>query len=178
MRRRRSQPEPTPPDLHRAPVISEHLIIREATRADAPALEETMASARLEEGERTADGARRFGAGLTEVPVWTATRAVCEKGTAKIVGGVVLTEFDDRIGEARRIGWWLAAGAEHHATELVAAVDQRLRALEVAVVVMHVRADDDHAIQVAETTGFRRGEPVQHVTQTGRQLDFWEYLRP
>ena len=178
MRRRRNQPEPTPPDLHRAPLISERLIVREATRADARPLEETMASADLDEGQRTADGARRFGAGMTEVPVWTATRAVCEKGSAKIVGGVVLTEVDDSAGEARRVGWWLERGADHYAAELVAAIDERLRALGVEVVVMHVRSDDERAIRVAEEAGYRRGDAVQHTTHAGRQLDFWQYSRP
>lgn len=179
MRRRKSQPEePAPPDLHRAPIISERLIIREATRADARALEETMAAAGLDEGERTADGARRFGAGLAEVPMWTATRAVCEKGSARIVGGVVLTEVDGSSSDRPRIGWWLRPDAAEYAAELIAAVDQRLRQLGAAVVVMHVRADDERAIAVTEAAGFRRGEAVRHTTQTGVELDFWRYSRP
>lgn len=178
MRRRKSQSEPTPPDLHRAPMISERLIVREATRADAQMLEATMAEADLDEGDRTADGARRFGAGLAEVPVWTATRAVCEKGTARIIGGVVLTEAGTESGAASRIGWWLGTGSEHYAAELIATVDERLRALGIGVVVMQVRADDDDAIATAEAAGFRRGRSVQHTTQSGRNLAFWEYSRP
>jgi len=178
MRRRKSQPEAISPDLHRAPMIGERLIVREATRADAQMLEATMAEADLDEGERTADGARRFGAGLAEVPMWTATRAVCEKGTARIVGGVVLTEVDAESGDSRRIGWWLGSGSEHYASELIATVDERLRALGTKVVVMHVRADDESANATAEAAGYRRGRSVQHTTQSGRSLEFWEYSRP
>lgn len=137
-----------------------------------------MAAADLDEAGRTSDGARRFGAGLAEVPVWTATRAVCEKGTARIVGGVVLTEVDDPTRDVRRVGWWLRPGSEQLASELVGAVDERLRAMGVDAVVMHLRADDDVAIRIAEEAGYQRGEAVQHTTPTGRQVDFWVYSRP
>ena len=178
MRRRRSKPDPTSGELHRAPIISERLIVREATRADAQALEQTMVAADLDEGERTTDGARRFGAGLAEVPVWTATRAVCEKGSARIIGGLVLTEVDDSSGVARRMGWWLGAGSEAYAFELITAVDERLRAMGADVGVMHLRADDDLALRTAENAGFRRGDSLQHTTTSGRQIEFWEYSRP
>ena len=179
MRRHKSQPdEPKTPDLHRGPIISEHLIIREATRSDSQALEETMATAGFVEGEHTLDGARRFGLGLSEVPMWTATRAVCEKGSGHIVGGVVLTEVDVAKGEAPRIGWWLDTEHAQYAGELVEAVDQRLRQLGAQVVVMHVRADDETAIAAAEAAGFRRGDAVKHTNQAGVDLDFWQYSRP
>jgi RimJ/RimL family protein N-acetyltransferase len=179
MRRRKSQPtDPKTPDLYRAPIISERLIIREATRSDAPALESTMAAAGLAEGERTADGARRFGAGHAEVPMWTATRAVCEKGSARVVGGVVLTEVDVPTSDAPRIGWWLDAEDAHYAGELVEAVVQRLHQLGAEAIVMQVRVDDEAAIAVAEAAGFRRGDAVRHTNQAGVDLDFWQYSRP
>ena len=128
-------------------------------------------------GERTVDGARRFDSGLAEVPVWSATRAVCEKGSVRIVGGVVLTEVDVHAGDTPRIGWWLVPGAERYGGELVGAVDDRLRAMGADTVVMHLRADDDVALGVAEEAGFVRGSAVRHVTSTGRQIDFWEWVK-
>lgn len=178
MRRRRSKPDATASELHRAPIISARLIIREATRADAQALDETMVAADLDEGDRTSDGARRFGAGLAEVPVWTATRAVCEKGSARIVGGVVLTDVDDQTGDVRRIGWWLGSGFEGYAAELINTVDERLRAMGADVVVMHLRADAELALRIAEAVGFRRRGTVRHTTPAGRHIDFLEYSRP
>ncbi len=44
-------------------------------------------------------------------------------------------------------------------------------------VVMHLRTDDEVAIGVAEAAGFTRGTAVQHVTSTGQQIDFWEYVK-
>ena len=101
-----------------------------------------------------------------------------EKGSAKIVGGVVLSEVDAPASDAPRIGWWLDTEHAHYAGELVTAVDERLRQLGAAVVVMQVRADDEHAIAVAEAAGFRRGDAVRHVNQAGVELDFWQYSRP
>ena len=175
---RRRQPKPTTGDLHRAPIITDQLIIREATRRDAQALEETMDASGLDEGDRTTDGARRFDAGHSEAPVWTATRAVCEKGSARIVGGLVLTEVADPEADVRRIGFWLEPGAERYAAQLIAAADQRLRAEGADRVLIHVRADDEPAQRNAEAAGFRRSEAVRHTTSAGRELDFWEYVRP
>ena len=137
-----------------------------------------MDASGLDAGEHTSDGARRFGAGHAETPVWSATRAVCEKGSARIVGGLVLTEIDDPSGDVRRIGFWLVPGAERYAAELITAADERLRAEGADRVVMHVRTDDDAALSDAEAAGFRRSDAVQHTTTAGRQLDFWEYVRP
>ena len=70
MRRKRNRSvDQTPAELYRAPIITQRLIIREATRADARELERTMDDANFGGGDRTSDGARRFGAGLSEVPV-------------------------------------------------------------------------------------------------------------
>ncbi len=180
-RRRRTSQEsdhPSPADLHRAPIISERLIIRESSRTDAKELERTMDAAQFGVGDRTSDGARRFGDGMAEVPVWSATRAVCVKGSANIVGGVVVTEIDALSSDVRRIGWWLQPGAEHYAPELIAATDERLRALGADVVVLHLRAAAGEALRIAEQAGFRRGEALRHTTVSGQELDFWEYLRP
>lgn len=174
---RKRNADQTSSELFRAPIITEHFIVREATRADAQALESTMDAAHLAQGTRTTDGARRFDSGLAEVPVWSATRAVCEKGSARIVGGVVLTDVEAATGESRRIGWWLEPGSDQHGTELVRAVDERLRAMGADTVVMHVRADDDVAIRVADEAGFSRGDAVNHTTSTGQQIDFWNYVR-
>lgn len=177
MARRRSS-DKTPAELYRAPIITERLIVREATRGDAKSIERTMEVAGLDIGHRTSDGARRFGAGLAEVPVWSATRAVCEKGSARIVGGLVLSEVDDPSQDVRRIGWWLEPGAERYAPELLAGAEERLRALGADRVVMHVRADDDDALRTVGDAGFRRGDAVQHTNAAGQPLDFWEYVRP
>ena len=131
----------------------------------------------LAAGARTVDGARRFDSGLAAVPVWSATRAVCEKGSVRIVGGVVLTEVDTHAGDTPRIGWWLEPGAEMYGSEIVRAVDDRLRAMGADTVVMHLRTDDDIALGVAEEAGFIRGPTVQHMTSTGQQIDFWEYVK-
>ena len=177
MSSRRKKQQPKPSDLFRAPIITERFIIREATRADARELERTMDAAKLATGARTVDGARRFDSGLSEIPVWSATRAVCEKGSVRIVGGVVLTEVDTHAGDTPRIGWWLEAGADTYGTELVSAVDGRLRAIGANTVIMHVHTDDDIALRVAEQAGFTRGAAVQHATSTGQEIDFWEYVR-
>jgi RimJ/RimL family protein N-acetyltransferase len=177
MSSRRNKPQPKPSDLFRAPIITERLIIREATRGDAQELERTMDAAELAAGARTVDGARRFDSGLAEVPVWSATRAVCEKGSVHIVGGVVLTEVDTHAGDTPRIGWWLEPGADRYGSELVRAVDDRLRAIGAHTVIMHLHNDDDTALGVAEEAGFTRGTAVRHTTSTGQQLDFWEYVR-
>lgn len=185
MLRRRSQSdksrterqESTPADLFRAPIITEHLIVREALRADAPAIERTMDAAALEGGARTADGARRFGSALAEVPVWSATRAVCEKGTAQIIGGVVLTTVGDPGDHTQRLGWWLDPEAQMYDLELLTAIVDRQRELGTAVVVVHVRAASQTAIDAVERTGFERGEAVRHETHDGRSIDFWEYRR-
>ena len=174
---RRNKPPPKASVLFRAPIITERFIIREATRADARALERTMDAAELAAGAHTVDGARRFDSGLAEVPVWSATRAVCEKGSVRIVGGVVLTEVDTHAGDTPRIGWWLEPAANRYGSELVRAVDERLRAIGADTVVMHLRTDDDIALGVAEEAGFTRGTAVQHTTSTGQQIDFWEYVR-
>ena len=174
---RRNKPPPKPSELFRAPIITERLIIREATRADAQALERTMDAAELAAGARTVDGARRFDSGLSEVPVWSATRAVCEKGSIRIVGGVVLTEVDTHAGDTPRIGWWLVPGADMYGSELVSAVDGRLRAMGASTVIMHLHIDDNIALAVAEEAGFTRGAAVQHATSTGQEIDFWEYVR-
>lgn len=167
----------TASDLFRAPIITEHLIIREALRADAPAIERTMDAAALEGGARTADGARRFGSALAEVPVWSATRAVCEKGTAQIVGGVVLTTVGDAGDHTQRLGWWLEPDAQVHDLELLSAVLDRQRALGTAAVIVHVRAASQAAIDAVERVGFERGEAVRHETHDGQTIDFWEYRR-
>ncbi len=111
---RRDKPQPKASELFRAPIITERLIIREATRADAQTLERSMDAAEVAAGARTVDGARRFDSGLAEVPVWSATRAVCEKGSVRIVGGVVLTEVDMHAGDTPRIGWWLEPDADRY----------------------------------------------------------------
>ena len=85
----------------------------------------TMDEADFERAEHTSDGARRFGGGLSEVPVWSATRAVCEMGSARIVGGLVATDVEDPTEQVQRIGYWLQPDARHHATELVTAADER-----------------------------------------------------
>ena len=174
---RRDKSPPKASELFRAPIITERLIIREAARADARALERSMDATELTAGARTVDGARRFDSGLAEVPVWSATRAVCEKGSVRIVGGVVLTEVDIHAGDRPRIGWWLEPDAQRYGSELVRAVDDRLRAMGADTVVMHLRADDDTALGVAEEAGFIRGKAVQHMTSTGQQIDFWEYVK-
>jgi RimJ/RimL family protein N-acetyltransferase len=174
---RRNKPQPKASELFRAPIITERLIIREATRADARTLERTMDAAKLAAGARTVDGARRFDSGLAEVPVWSATRAVCEKGSVRIVGGVVLTEVDTHAGDTPRIGWWLEPDANRYGSELVRAVDDRLRAIGADTVIMHLRPDDDIALGVAEEAGFTRGTTVRHTTSNGQQIDFWEYVR-
>ncbi len=135
-----------------------------------------MEAAQFGAGDHTVDGARRFGDGMSEVPVWSATRAVCEKGSADIVGGVVITE-EGATADVRRIGWWLQPGAERYAPELLAATDERLRAMGASAVMMHLRATDAEALRVAEAAGFRRGAAVQHTTTSGQLLDFWEYIR-
>ena len=174
---KRSGQQPKPSELFRAPIITDRLIIREATRNDAKEIERSMDAADLVLGERTVDGARRFDSGLAEVPVWSATRVVCEKGSLRVVGGVVLTEVEMHAGDSPRIGWWLESPAAAYGTEMVSAVDARLRAMGADTVVMHLRTDDAAAIGVAEQTGFTRGAAVQHVTSSGRQIDFWEYTR-
>lgn len=178
MMRGRGRTESTPAGLHRAPIITERLIIREAARADASALEKSMESAGLAEGERTTDGARRFGPWLADVPVWSVTRAVCEKGTANIVGGVVLSAVEGGGDDHRRIGWWLGENADRYGVEVVTAVDARLREMGVDVIVLHVRAADERAIAVAVGSGFRRSSALQHTTPSGEPVDFWEYARP
>lgn len=182
LRRRKTPPQEhadrPAAELHRAPIITQHVIIREAARSDAEELERTMEAAHFGPGERTTDGARRFGDGMAEVPMWSATRAVCELGSANIVGGVVITEVPHPTADVRRIGWWLQPGAEHYGTELVAATDERLRAMGATEVVMHLRSDDADGIGVAEQTGFRRCDPVRHTTVTGDVVDFWEFRRP
>jgi RimJ/RimL family protein N-acetyltransferase len=174
---RRGKPPPKASELFRAPIITERLIIREATRADAQAIERSMDAAELAAGARTSDGARRFDSGLAEVPVWSATRVVCEKGSVRIVGGVVLTEVDMHAGDTPRIGWWLEPDAQTYGSELVRAVDGRLRAMGAQTVVMHLHADDQIALGIAEEAGFTRGTALQHSTSTGQQIDFWEYVK-
>lgn len=44
-------------------------------------------------------------------------------------------------------------------------------------VVMHLRTDDDIALAAAEEAGFIRGTALQHMTSTGQQIDFWEYVK-
>ena len=177
MRRRKQPPRDTPADLYRTPIITDHLIIRDATRADARELERTMDDVHFESAEHTSDGARRFGEGLSEVPVWSATRAVCEMGSARVVGGLVTTNVEDPTEHVQRIGYWLQSDARHHAAELLAAADQRVRALGADVVVMHVRTTDHDAIRVAEETGFRRRASIVHHVD-GHPVDFVEYVRP
>ena len=185
MLRRRSgsdKPKPeqapaTPAALFRAPIITEHLIVREALRADAPAIERTMDAAALEGGARTADGARRFGSALAEVPVWSATRAVCEKGTAQIVGGVVLTTVGDAGDHLQRLGWWLDPSAQMYDLELLTAIVDRQRDLGTKELIVHVRAAAQAAIAAVERAGFTRGEAVRHQTHDGQAIDFWEYRR-
>lgn len=180
MRRRRSKTPSTDDavsanDLFLAPIITDHLVIRGALRSDATDLESTMPSVAADETQHTADGARQFGAGLHELPVWTGTRVVALKGSVRIVGGLVITDEEAEESTEYRIGWWLGSGAEQHAVELMRGVEQRLRELGADRVVMHVRADDDAALDAAERSGFLRGEALQHSTTAGRLLDFWEY---
>lgn len=137
-----------------------------------------MDAAGLTEAGRTADGARRFGAGLAEVPVWSAARAVCEKGSARIVGGVVLTDVADPEGPARRIGWWLTPDAEPYSIELLAGVVDRVRSTGARRIVVHVRADDDRTSRTVEAAGFRRGAVVHHASEAGDELEFNEYALP
>jgi hypothetical protein len=59
----------------------------------------------------------------------------------------------------------------------VRAVDERLRAMGANTVIMHLRADNDVALGVAEGAGFTRGSSVQHMTMGGHPVDFWEYVR-
>ena len=178
MRRKRDRSsDETPGVLYRSPIITEHLIIREATRADARELERTMDDAHFEGGDRTSDGARRFGSSLSEVPVWSATRAVCEKGSARIVGGIVLNEIDDPNASVQRIGFWLQPDAAHYATELVSAADARARGLGADLVVMLLRAEEQTHHRAAEDAGFRRRDKVVH-TVGDRPQEFWEYVRP
>ena len=183
MRRRRSEPsEPSPDgeisanDLFRAPIITDHLVIRVAMRSDATALESTMPTDTTDEAQHTADGARRFGAGVHELPVWSGPRVVAMKGSIQIVGGVVITEEEAEGTVAYRIGWWLESDAEAQGEELIRGVDQRLREVGADRVVMHVRADDDATLGAAEAAGFVRGPAVEHLTAAGQPLDFWEYV--
>lgn len=184
MRRRRHQQQtPQPADhaageLYRAPIITEHLIIREAARSDADDLERTMDAAHFETGERTTDGARRFGDGMAEVPMWSATRAVCEKGSARIVGGIVITQVPHESHDVRRIGWWLQPDEEHYGLELVTAALERLQTTGANRAVMHIRTTDAEKLRVAEAAGFRQGETVHHTTTAGQDLEFWEYMFP
>ena len=184
LRRRSSSDKPgkspsasTPADLFRAPIITEHLIVREALRADAPEIERTMDAAELQGGGRTSDGARRFGSALAEIPVWSATRAVCEKGSAQIVGGIVLTAVGDAADHTQRLGWWLEPAAQAYDLELLTAVVERQRAMGTANVIVHVRAASTTAINAVERSGFVRGEAIRHETHDGRAIDFWEYRR-
>lgn len=131
-----------------------------------------MTAAGLGEGRRTTDGARRFSGGNAEVPVWSATRVVCELGTMRVLGGLVITDHD----HAHRIGWWLSPDDAHHAPELLAAAVERVRSLGASRTVVHLRVDDDASIAVAEAAGFRRDAPVQHTTAEGETLDFVEYV--
>lgn len=176
MRRKRSSPDTTPTDQFRAPIIGDNLIVREATRADARAIEQTMDAAQLQGGGRTSDGARRFGSALAEIPVWSATRAVCEKGTANIIGGVVITAVGDEVERTRRLGWWLDPAHRAHEDELLDVVVDRLRSTGTGLVLMHVRADAASATQAAERAGFRRGDPIMHAGHDGQPLEFSEYL--
>ena len=178
MRRKRDRSaDQTPATLYRAPIITERFIIREATRADARELERTMDDADFEGGERTPDGARRFGAGLSEVPVWTATRAVCEKGSARIVGGLVFSEVDDATADVQRIGFWLGPDAADHATELISAAAERAQQLGADRVVMHLRAGAEGHHRAAEQAGFRQLGTVVH--SVGDQpVRFLEFVRP
>ncbi|NNE11262.1 MAG: hypothetical protein HKN41_03350 [Ilumatobacter sp.] len=177
MFRKKATSDPTPADLFRAPIITENLIIRSSMRTDANALEATMDLARLAGGERTPDGARRFGSGLADVPVWSATRAVCEKGSLNVLGGVVINEVEDTPTETWRIGWWLAPQMQHHAVEVVSHVDARLRAMGAHTVVIHVRTDDQLGQQVAATVGFQPLDTLKHTTAEGTPLEFWRYVK-
>lgn len=178
MRRKRNRSvDQTPAELYRAPIITQRLIIREATRADARELERTMDDANFGGGDRTSDGARRFGAGLSEVPVWSATRAVCEKGSARIVGGLVLNELDHATDHVQRIGFWLQPDAAHYATELISAAAERAGSLGADLVVMHLRADAPEHHRAAEEAGFRALGTVVH-TVDDQPLEFREFVRP
>lgn len=137
-----------------------------------------MERAGLEEGERTSDGARRFGDGLAQVPVWSATRAVCEKGSAKIIGGVVISDVDDSTAVTKRVGWWLSGDSDRYAIEVLTAVGERLKSMGVAVVVLHVRIADRLSLQVANEAGYRRTNALQHLSVTGEPIDFWAYAHP
>ncbi len=181
LRRRRSKTSSTDDsvsanDQFLAPIITDHLVIRGALRSDATDLESTMPDVAADETHHTADGARQFGAGLHDLPVWTNTRVVALKGSVRTVGGVVITDEEAEDATEYRIGWWLASDAEQHAVELMRGVQQRLREIGADRVVMHVPAGDDAAVDAAERSGFMRGEPLQHATTAGRLLDFWEYV--
>lgn len=176
---KKSKREPTPADLFPAPIITERLIIRQALRTDAGPLEATMDAARLAAGERTADGARRFGSGLHEVPVWSATRAVCEKGTLRVLGGVVINEVDDDTTTATwRLGWWLVPEVQEQiGVEVVAAVDERLRAIGAHTVTIHVRTDDEAGQRTAVAVGFQPVDTVIHTAADGSELEFRRYVK-
>lgn len=137
-----------------------------------------MDAAELQGGGVTIDGARRFGSALAEVPVWAASRAVCEMGTAEIVGGLVLTPVRSPSDRAQRIGWWLIPRLRDRHPELLEAVIERLRSTGTVTAVMHLRTDASDAITAAEHTGFVRGHALEHTIGDGRSADFWEYARP
>lgn len=178
MRRKRDRSaDQTPATLYRAPIITERFIVREATRADARELERTMDDADFGDGDRTSDGARRFGAGLSEVPVWTATRAVCEKGSARIVGGLVFSEVDDATADVRRIGFWLQPDAAGYAAELISAAAERAQHIGADRIVMHLRAEAHDHHRAAVQAGFREVGKLAH-TVADQPVEFREFVRP
>lgn len=146
----------------RAPIVTEHLIIREAVAADSVTMQSTMDDEARHESGLEDQELRGLALAVDHGLLHKPTRMICEMPSGRIIGGVVTFACPDP--EPPRLWLWLGPDGRGHGYEreaLVAVVDH-LHGFDTPEISMRVRSGSIIGLQIVESAGFRRvGETVQ-----------------
>lgn len=178
--RSKSQKSEPETDTWRAPVITPRLIIREAIGLDVPKITATIDDEVRRESGMSDVSVDLFAQAVEHGYRVSATRVICEKPAARVIGGTFLLDDDDH--DVPVLWLWLGAESRDRGFELEAltALVDHLHRCGTPRVQVHARHDAAGDIEVVERAGFARTHDDTLVSSDGQTINFavYEHAQP